>query len=398
MTPTLKVNTELDGSRMAQGMNRLGSSVKAWSSEIKGYIASAFSIGAITQLGRSTADYFASVGDSAGRLDIAVDKFQALVQVAKLAGKELGDVEKLLADISNAQVEAITNPTGQAATSFGRMGMSPGQLNTMTISDVLQRMGTALTGKNRTQTRDLTEGVVGTKQVGLAVELAPTFANLNAVTKHLLETQQIASASQVSQVKQAQDDLEVSIGRIKVTILPLVTSFINGLNILIDGLFSAAKALWAFASKAVMLEPEEGFAEASTILRGWAERVDTMVDQYNKRKGAGDLVIPSTETPPNIPPPKFDWSQFWEAYNKAIGNRIKEIIEGLTNENRSLSEAFDRNRNTIGSVPISNFLGRNIGVIDTIAKDQLTILKKIEMNTRDLRTANEIQDMFGLGF
>ncbi len=401
MTPTLRVNTELDGTRMVRGMSQMSNEVKQWANQMKGYIAAAFSVGAIAQFGRSTAEYFVNVGDSAGRLDIAVEKFQALVQVAKLAGKELGDVEKLLNQISNAQVEAIRNPSGPAAQSFKGMGMSPAQLNKMTISEVLQQMGQSMSGMNRQQIKGATEGIVGPKEIGVLNSLTPAMAVLPQITSTMIANGQIASRQQISELKQMQDDFDVAVSRIKTTLLPFINNVLTALGIafealelffkgtanLIKSIFTSMTGKEAGdLNKKLKAEFDKKQVERQKILtQRYLDPLERAIAQAGGRRG---VHVEGEETPPDIGP--------------SMTERAAEFRKQINVWQQGLQSSLGIDRSGIHgpvNVPMSNFLGRNIGVIDVLAKEQVTLLRRIELNTRKLETLTAIEnnpDIFGL--
>lgn len=389
MTPTLKVNTELDGAGMIRGMNQIQGNVKNWSGAIKGYVASAFSVGAITQLGRSTADYFAGVGDSAERLDVAVDKLQALVHVAKLAGKEIGDVERLLNSISNAQVEAITNPDSQAAKSFASMGMSRSQLDNMGISEVVQRMAQSLQGLSLGQARGSTEGILKSKDVGIFMSMSESVANLTSVTAQLVKDGKITSEANIAALKKQQDSLEVQWSILKTTILPaviFVLKIINTIVISVSNMMRTVKELFgAFSFRGLFPKPGQplGNPFPQIIDKIAAENYRQVLDIWS-----GKTPKRESEQPPNL--------TIRDTFQDVL-DQMRSDLQFFQDKASALSQQQQYFRGSIPGVPMSNFLGQNLGLIDRMSRNSTDLLKQIAKNTSYIKNIQlDAKEMFGV--
>jgi hypothetical protein len=399
MNPTLQIDTALDSSRLKSGLNTSKSDISSWSKSVNGFIISAFSVGAIAQFGKSTGEYFSNLGDAAEGLDISVEKFQALINVAKLAGKELGDVSKLLGDISAAQVEAIQKPDSAAGKSFSKMGITTQQLNQTSPEDLLTLIGKEMSGKSRTQVLDEGEGIVNKKTVATMIALAESMAKLDEVTQAQIANQQIASKSQIESIKNVGDTFDQLWNILKIQLLPIIDIAGKLLGTLADTIMTLFSQM--INGLALIFT---GFArhfsnDMETRYQNLLKTADRTQEDFTNRQANLWVKDPTPEAgnePPNLVlASKLEHDAdagvtgFISTLQKMVKG-LKDIPEAnitrLKRRNDELDKSMDwekENRFTAPTMNMSNFMGMDLGVATTAASLQQQSMRNIETYTKE---------------
>jgi hypothetical protein len=394
--PKLNVDIGVDGTRLVRGLKSSESAVAQWSNSVKGYIAGAFSVGAIAAAMSQTAGYFDNVGNAAERLDIGVESMQTLVMMAKLAGKELGNVEQMMTAIADAQIAAIEDPSSKQAEAFAKMGLSPQMLNQMGLSDLTQTLAQANQGLTGSQIRSNMTDIVGKKGVGMFASMLDDLANLSGMIEDFKSQGAILSEDELSQMKRQLDQWDFQKTKLMATLtkdfLPALTFFaraLQGVVIFIKTIFSSFGAFFGRLFSGV----SKG--------KGWAGFVDDIKESAalfaDEWLNAGEEYVKSgqmlaaikggvgePETGPGIPvgtdKPTKD-----KASAKA---ERTDFMKGF--------EPYKPEQYSGPQLPMSNFLGSNLGLIQNASAQTLSVLNKIEANTKELvrrQSAQSTSDM-----
>lgn len=111
----------VDSTELDTGLKKAESGIQGWSSKIGGYLAGAFTVGAVVNFTKHVADAAGQVGDLADQLGITVEQVQALQRAADHSGvafdkyaNALGKIRKLKADFAagDATAQGVFQKTG----------------------------------------------------------------------------------------------------------------------------------------------------------------------------------------------------------------------------------------------------------------------------------------------
>lgn len=238
----LRVDITGDGSKLGTALGNSKNAVKQWSGDIKNHVAGAFSVGAIAATFKSTADMIDRVEDSAGAMGRTVEEVQGLAIAASIAGKELANVEKMLNAVSAAQIEAIQNPKGKQSNAFSKMGLDNSHLQTMNELAVLERIAKFTTGKGLGETRAMTDGIFGNKDVVTLNAMKDVLADLGTFIDKNKESNNIVSNEEAIKQAQAMDKLKLSWQSLTNLSVPYMTAITQVINQIFQFLITSAKA------------------------------------------------------------------------------------------------------------------------------------------------------------
>lgn len=107
---------------------------------LKGVIAGAFTIGAITNLSRKTLDYAGHLRDVSDALAVNVEWFQKRANAAKLSGGSEDDLFKFLDTMNKSREEAFNKPGGEQSQRMGRLGFSESDIANLNTMDFFDRI------------------------------------------------------------------------------------------------------------------------------------------------------------------------------------------------------------------------------------------------------------------
>lgn len=111
----------IDSTEYDAGLKKAESGIEGWSKRIGGYLAGAFTVGALVEFTKSVAHAAGEVADLSDSLGITVEQVQALKRAADLSGvsfdkyaNALGKIRKLKADAAagDAAANAVFSKTG----------------------------------------------------------------------------------------------------------------------------------------------------------------------------------------------------------------------------------------------------------------------------------------------
>ena len=121
----LKALVTADARGFKAGMRDAKGSVSSFQSALRsmgGYIASAFSVGAVVAWGKSVIQWASSLSIAARNAGVLTSSFMAFNRVATQAGMSTDQLSQLFQRIED-QLDNAANGTGNAADAFGRLGL-----------------------------------------------------------------------------------------------------------------------------------------------------------------------------------------------------------------------------------------------------------------------------------
>lgn len=278
----LRVDITGDGTKLGSALNQSKGLVKNWAGDIKSTIAGAFSVGAVTQMFRATSDYIDRIDDSASSMGRTAEEVQGLALAAALAGRELGDVERLLQSISRSQLEALQNPTGKEAQAFGRMGIGTRDLETMNELRLLERVASKLGNSNPSQIRGMAGDLVGGKDIGTLFSMKEFLADFSQFIVEQKDLKRIASDEQVAEHAQALDALKMQWNNLMVALVPALTFLVR----LFNSVYVVVRYILSLFSDTMALLYGLGVLNVNEIKN---ERYKTATETQDARGMASDL-------------------------------------------------------------------------------------------------------------
>lgn len=136
----IRARTDLDASGFQKGI----SAMQAGAMKLKGFVAGAFSVGAIAALAKGTISAGGDIADMADNLRVTTDELQALEFGFRNAGAEAGQVVSLLERIkSTSATAAMEGDASSAAKAYAALGISLEEISDLTSAEKLERIAKA---------------------------------------------------------------------------------------------------------------------------------------------------------------------------------------------------------------------------------------------------------------
>lgn len=388
----LKVDVEVNTTKVASGLNASTQAAKKWASDLKGTIAGAFGGAAVAAAISKTIGSIDNMGDAGDRMGRTIQEVQLLAQMAQLAGRELGNVELMLNNIAEAQVDALGGNEAKMAT-FRAAGFNEQSLSQTNELGVLQQMAKAFGGKSIPEMRGMgVSDIVGKKGMGtfaaLQGDLAGFSDSLKAASANLLDPKTMA------EFKMNMDLVSLGFKQLTTTLanefLPIVNGLIGGLDSLWTAIEGFSRGIMGFmgglaGTRSTSLNPIEiwkKFKEAlSNAAAGWTAGYDEAADKNISRKALrGELSerLRQQEELSKMGPgkvPKKD-ADTGTAPDKPVWHKMA-VPDQTQWKNPGLS-----------AVGRGGFTGVNLGLLGAISRETTSLLKQIEKNTRAREFAN----------
>lgn len=124
--------------RVESQSNKLARSIK---STIGPAIAGAFSIGAITRLGKDTIGYASNISDLEARLGVTGKRLQQIDRAGRQAGFSLDDFSKSVKNLARAQSDFRAGRGTGLKEAFGMLGVTEEDLLTKTADELFLQVG-----------------------------------------------------------------------------------------------------------------------------------------------------------------------------------------------------------------------------------------------------------------
>lgn len=132
----------LDGTGFQAGMSRAERTVNSLANTVRGQLAAAFSVAALTAAVKKTIDFASSMTDLSEALGVNAETLQEFDYAARQTGATVDDFAKALKNLAQARREALEDPAGKQAKSFGFFGVDATQLkNTKEMGELAKAVG-----------------------------------------------------------------------------------------------------------------------------------------------------------------------------------------------------------------------------------------------------------------
>jgi hypothetical protein len=393
----LKVDVEVDSSRVAGGLNASTQQVKKWADGIKGTISSAFGGAAVGMAIQKTLDSIDNMGDSADRMGRTIQEVQLLAQMAQMAGRELGNVELMLNNIAEAQVDALGGNEKKMAT-FRAAGFDEKSLSQTNELAVLQQMATAFSGKSTTELRGAgVSDIIGKKNIGLFVSMQEDLAGFSTALK--TQTASLLDPVEVQQFKYNVDLLSVTFEKIKTQLSNIFLPFLTFIMNMLYDRFLEFEALWNGITRAlgVLSTAKIGNLKETTIAAKDAF-VDALIEAAEKKKerdSEQDAIkkkVANQETLSSMGPGSVTKDE-----KTSDGTKKEKPVWYRMDVPEKLSPTFS----SMSPLGKGGFLGVNTALIGSISRETTNLLRAIEKNTRQRDFAsgyNSVLEMIGRVF
>lgn len=202
--------------------------------ELKGQLATAFTVGAVIELGKATIALGDHIGDLALRMNLSAESVQKLDFAAKQNGTTIDAVAKAFNKLSVAIHDGVGG-NEKTLDSFKNLGVSLEDLQSMTAEQVFMKIADAV--KNSTDpTMTMADAV---KVLGKgASELVPLLlegsAGITALGEKAEKAGAIMSGETVAALKQMNDQLEALKAQGQAAFAPILTNLAKGLKLVVD--------------------------------------------------------------------------------------------------------------------------------------------------------------------
>ena len=269
----------LDSTGFKAGIKQAESATKGLSrdlnSNLKGAIAGAFGVAAITAATKATIDYGGHISDLADRLNVSTDALQEFDFAARIAGANVDTFTGFLEKLGSARDDALEG-NEDIIRSFNRLGVSLEDLKTKRIEDITRQIGRSVQSGN---SQDLIGALkdVGGKSAG---QLIPTFKlGLDEAAKQARDSGAIISEADIFALDEAGDKLAVMAHTLKVQLAPAIVFVSDAITAFIRGVKNAGAFFGGFfgggmegAQQALADQEAQRVAEASAVAQAAAER------------------------------------------------------------------------------------------------------------------------------
>ena len=347
----------LDGSGFAKTLNSL-----------KGLVAGAFSVGAITAITRKVTEYADNVDEMASRIGVSTKALQEWSFAAKQAG---ADTERLARFVEKLSMLAA-DPKNLSA--FAALGISP---DGMTPEALFGSLAGRMQGRGATEIQSALQSLgFGFKDIGPMVNLLSSDLNQAA-----LDAQRFGAVMDETTVKKLanlNDQLSIISQVIAVQLGPALLGFTEMLYqaaLKGGGAVASAGGFWGDVFQKMLDAPQQADFEAKGGRNFWKQ----LWSQVNSPEAAGAAVNAAVPFEKAI-------EQIKAIINRGLGT---PTLPTVSVGERQIAQRTNRaSRYSDSLVSIGNFLGAGTGrTIEAIAQQQLRQLETANIHLRNIATA-----------
>jgi len=404
----------LDGSGWKRGLDRAGMEAGNFSKSalggIKGAIAGAFSVGAISALAKKTVEYAGHINDLADRLGVTTDYLQEMQFVTKQNGGSVDDLTATFEKLGAARVEALSGNL-VAQQSFKTLGISDKDLKTKGTSDLMDTIADKFKQFGNSDALKTAFKTLGGKGAGV---LVPSFIDgIKEGRKAAQDAGAVIKEDSILQIDAIGDKFdELSIEMMNFA-APAILSFADALKVMLDQLQQTQEGIAVFLGD---LETYTGRGNAQSRPEANANRdvqFARLQAQLDRKVAAGTMTQEQADQRIKKEKGVMDFS---------VGNTLNHAIEAMqtTADQQSGTEAaaaaaraakIAERAKTAGSAPVipaepvsmhlrsadslvsvGNFLGQNSGasMIEQIAKKQLVATEQTNTLLKTIADSNAL--------
>lgn len=372
----LNAKVSLDGSGFESGLRKMEGAVSHFGLHMVGIVGAAFSLGAIEEtlrgLTERTIEFADRMADTSKRLGVGVEFLQGFEYAAKQAGASVEDLVGVIEKINANRIEALTGKAGNAQIqSFGRLGVSEGDLRSKRSDELLLQIGAAFKSGS-------TDSLIGAfKEIGGRGAGALVGAFKDGLAEKIEESKSagaIIAAEQIAVIKALKDQLTALTQVITAQTAPAIIGVLRNIVEMGFGLKTAFSFLQAG------LKGVKG-GDIVSGLTGNPIALIKMLTGFDP-KAAGEAAKSSAD----------DASKFFEKVNE----KIKELSKNLNEPERTDFSSLKHEAAPVKSgarqsdslVSIGNFLGSSSSAIERIGERTNTLLYSIDQRLARMTTGN----------
>lgn len=211
----VRARLDLDSSGFQQGLAKAGASLNAFAggqlSSIKGTLAGAFTVGAITKLGADAIALGGKFDDLSKRTGVSAESLQALDYAAKQNGSSIEALVGGLQKLAIARQKALEDPNSEPAKAFNDLGISIQQVAALSPEQLFYKIADAVKNDSAATEKAASMTAVLGKSFG---ELVPMMSEGGAALKTLADEARnlgiVLSESTISALDNLGDSLDRS--------------------------------------------------------------------------------------------------------------------------------------------------------------------------------------------
>lgn len=201
----IRARTDLD----ASGFNKGIQSMQASAMKLKGFVAGAFSVGAIAALAKSTVSAGGDMADLADNLSITTTQLQALQYGFRNTGSDAETMATMLSHLKAKAADAAKEGGGPLVDTFARLGINLEEISDLNPAEQMERIAhsLAMAGENGVVLSDVIDlvGKSGKKATNAITELGKQ--GLESLIVEAMEAGNVATEKAVRSADKLDDKL-----------------------------------------------------------------------------------------------------------------------------------------------------------------------------------------------
>lgn len=372
----------LDGSGFKRGLQGVQSGLDS----IKGQLAAAFSVGAITALAKKTIEYAGHLTDLADRLKVSTDYLQEMQYVVKQNGASVEDLTATFEKLGEARINALRGDV-KAQQNFASLGVSMGDLQTKGTQGILDTIAGTFKQLGNNDVIKTAFKEIGGKGAGV---LVPAFIDgIDEGRQKARDAGVVMSAEAAMQLDAIGDKFDAIGIQLMTGIAPAILVFADSLQYLADHIEQSQAAVGEFLGNIMG-------AASITELKQADERARKFNEMLKGRVSIGELTKEQADAQRKQVLSKADISKL--DLMAGVGEAVAKVTarqdaEKMANAASVAAKIAAREKpDTIGNISnlnagrykgggdslisVGNFLGSSRGAIEQIAQKQLVELQK----------------------
>jgi len=201
----VEVKVGVRNAAFRSGLEEARSSVKKFSTDIKGMFAGAFAAGAVVAGISSIIEKGDQIGDLAQRFRISAEELQRLGFAGQASGTSMEAVAKSIAKLRQSQAEAVEK-SGETRDAFAAMGITLEQLRSMPTEELFYRVANGVqAATSETEKLSLASSVFGSRMAG---EMIPMLELGGEKIRELGGSAGVMSEDTIAALSAAKDEVE----------------------------------------------------------------------------------------------------------------------------------------------------------------------------------------------
>jgi hypothetical protein len=365
----------LDGSGFEGGLKRIETAGERVFGNLKRMAVGAFGVYGIEEAIRKTVEYADKMADSARRLGVGVEALQELGFAARQNGADIENLTTFIEKLNSARIDP------KKLGSFGKLGIGQGDLQNLPAEDIITKLSANLRNRSSQEVIGPLRDIGGR---GAGALLPMLKEDLDAVRQAARDAGAVMRGEQIASLKLVVDEMHLLSQVLLVQLAPAIVTVME----IIAALARVIKADFAFwQSFGGRTKKTDWLAVADFI----TNPLEWFSPSKKTKEGVGNIGKAFSAAGASSNAGLEDETKSFAARLVALTNALKnpehpdfESVMGQPSGKRHprAREAID------GLARVGNFLGADTqNMMQTIATQQLDMLKKIEYNTRPSSTS-----------